>query len=106
MKKIIKPHQREEAVFYTDFRGICTGENVPPVEIIFSFNYGSKYDGAFLSLQLTDEENQDILDLIKSKISKEKIEEMKKELDDEHTRDFHTEMYRSSTHCIAEFFES
>ena len=82
MKKIIKPAEKEEAIFYTDFKGkFCDpsyGTSFPPVELVIEFNYGSVYDGERLSLHLDDEEILPILDMIKHNMSedyKKSIEE-------------------------------
>jgi hypothetical protein len=71
MKKVIKPVEKEEAVYITDFRGISCGEYGSPVEVNISFNYGSKYDGDTISLNLTDEEVFPLLDTIRQSISEE-----------------------------------
>ena len=46
MKKITKPKQKEEAVYYSDFSGKCFGEYAPPVRLKLEFGYGSIYDGS------------------------------------------------------------
>lgn len=69
MKKITKPSQKEEAVYYSDFSGKCFGEFHPPVELIIDFNYGSSYDGSKLRFDLDDKDIEDILALLKSKLS-------------------------------------
>lgn len=69
MKKIIKPAEKEEAVYYTDFCGENCGEFTAPVELTVSFGYGSMYDGDSIKLDLNDQEVKPILELIKSKIS-------------------------------------
>jgi hypothetical protein len=76
MKKITKPAEREEAVFYSDFSGKNLGDCNPPVEIKIEFNYGSKKDGAILNLHLDDDDIKPILELIKKNIS----EDFKKDL--------------------------
>jgi hypothetical protein len=76
MKKITKPAEREEAVFYSDFSGKNLGDCIPPIEVKIEFNYGSKKDGATLNLHLDDEDINPLLDLIKKSIS----EDFKKEL--------------------------
>jgi hypothetical protein len=69
MKKTTKPAQREEAVYYSDFSGKCFGEMHPPVELILDFGYGSKYDGSKLRFDLDDDDIEDVLTLLKSKLS-------------------------------------
>ena len=69
MKKITKPAQPEEAVYYSDFSGKCFGDFHPHVELMIDFNYGSKYDGSKLRFDLDDKDVEDILALLKSKLS-------------------------------------
>ena len=69
MKKITKPAQKEEAVYYSDFSGKCFGDFHPPVQLMIDFNYGSKYDGSKLRFDLDDKDIEDILALLKSKLS-------------------------------------
>jgi hypothetical protein len=71
MKKTTKPAQQEEATFYSDFSGKCFGEMHPPVELILDFGYGSGYDGSKLTFHLDYKEVEDILFLLKSKLSNE-----------------------------------
>jgi hypothetical protein len=78
MKKIIKPQQQEDAVYYSDFTGECFGDSWPPVEIKIEFNYGSKYDSGNLQLHLTDKEVDPIIELIKANLSEDKKFELKK----------------------------
>jgi hypothetical protein len=80
MKKITKPASKEEAVYYSDFSGECFGQYNAPAEMSFSFNYGSKYDTGKVTLHLTDEEAEEVLDFIKQKLSKDRIEQLKKAL--------------------------
>jgi hypothetical protein len=78
MKKIIKPKQQEDAVYYSDFNGESFGKFYPHVELKINFNYGSKYDCSNLELHLTDAEIEPILELIKLKLSNDKKNEFKK----------------------------
>lgn len=79
MKKILKPSEMEESVFYSDFSGKILNDQ-PPVEINVDFNYGSKYDGCKLEIHLTDEEFDELLTFLKTKLSpdfKENYEQFK-----------------------------
>jgi hypothetical protein len=71
VKKIIKPAEKEEAIYFTDFKGKSCGEFGAPVEVKISFNYGSKHDGDFLVLDLDDEEIEPFLKLIKQHMSED-----------------------------------
>jgi hypothetical protein len=89
MKKIIKPAEREEAVYYSDFSGKSFGECPAPVTLLLQFNYGSDRDGASLELHLDDEDVKPLVDLIKSKLSvdikaelKKRINKQQKDFDD------------------------
>lgn len=82
MKKIIKPAEREEAVYYSDFEGRCFGEFGPECTLKINFNYGSEHDGSDIEFHLTDEELQPILELIKSKLSVEYKKNIKKEIEE------------------------
>jgi len=87
MKKIIKPAEREEAVYYSDFSGKCFGEFDPHVELTLDFGYGSKYDGSKLRFDLDDKDVEDILALLKSKLSndtKKALKTMYTVLDDKY----------------------
>ena len=73
MKKIITPAQEEESVYYSDFNGRCFGSFEPPVKVKIEFGYGSERDGQTIVLDLTDDEVQPILELIKSNLIKEEL---------------------------------
>lgn len=87
MKKITKPAQKEEAVYYSDFSGKCFGELYPPVELMIDFNYGSCHDGSKLRFDLDDKDIEDVLVLLKSKLSndtKKALKTMYTVLDDKY----------------------
>jgi hypothetical protein len=69
MKKIIKPAEREEATYYSDFTGKPLDECGPEVDLKMSFGYGSKYDNARFTLHLSDEDAENILEFISTKLS-------------------------------------
>ena len=76
MKKIIKAAEKEEAIYYTDFKGKFCGDSGtdfsnPPVDLRIEFNYTSKHDGAVIHLHLDDEEIIPILDAIKQHMSED-----------------------------------
>ena len=80
MKKVLKPSQKEESVYYSDFSGKCFGDFGPEITVKFDFNYGSKHDGASFVLHLTDDELEPILELIKLRLTEEAKTNFKQEL--------------------------
>jgi len=77
VKKVLKPAEKEDVVYYSDFSGKFYDECGSPCELQFTFNYGSKFDGGGLHFYLSDEEALEILQLIRSKLSKDTKEEYK-----------------------------
>jgi hypothetical protein len=76
MKKITKPLEEEEAVYYSDFSGkIFDNGFEPPVTLKMEFNYGSKYDGSKLELDLDDEDAILLLNFLKEKLQEESKKE-------------------------------
>jgi hypothetical protein len=71
MKKITKPAEKEEATYYSDFSGKCFGEFHPHIELKLEFNYGSGYDGSRFTFHLDDKDIEDVLFLLKGKLSNE-----------------------------------
>jgi hypothetical protein len=83
MKKIIQPQQHEEAIYFSDFTGKPFIDGFPPsVEVKFNFNYGSNYDGANLTLHLSDEDFEKLLPLLREKLSQDAKNEIGKSLHD------------------------
>jgi hypothetical protein len=81
MKKILKPAEKEEAAYYSDFTGKPLSQYGPEVDIKVSFDYGSKHDGARFTLHLSDEDADHILKFISTKISKDCRKEIQKNLE-------------------------
>ena len=77
MKKITKPAEREESVYYSDFSGKCFGELYPPIQLKLEFNYGSVYDGTRFVFDLDDKDVDDILFVLKGKLSNETKKDLK-----------------------------
>jgi hypothetical protein len=70
MKKIIKPEQREEATYFSDFTGKPLGE-WDSVNIKISCGYGSKHDGAEVTFHLDDEDLLELMKFLKAKASED-----------------------------------
>jgi hypothetical protein len=77
VKKITKPAEKEEAVYYSDFSGKCFGEFNAPVQLKIEFNYGSIYDGSKFTFDLDDNDIADVLFLLKGKLSNETKKDLK-----------------------------
>lgn len=73
MKKILTPAIREDSVYYSDFTGKCFGKFEPDVTLTLQFNYGSKYDGTKIELDLSDKDCDIILNLIKNHLTSDAI---------------------------------
>lgn len=69
MKKIIKPKQHEEAIYFSDFSGQPFDQFGAPVTLKLEFNYGSEYDQSEITLHLSDRDVSPIIDLISSKLN-------------------------------------
>lgn len=77
MKKVLKPHEEEISVYYSDFSGkLLDNQFSPPVEVKIDFNYGSEYDGFKMELHFDDEDSKKLLRFIKDNLT----EESKKDL--------------------------
>jgi hypothetical protein len=68
MKNIIKPKQREESEYYSDFSGERFFGDIPEVDMKLSFNYGSSYDGSNIEFHLSEQEAMEILLIIRNKL--------------------------------------
>ena len=111
MKKVIKPLQKEEAVYYSDFNGKCFGKFHPEATLSLQFDYGSKYDGSAITLHLSDEEANLILKFVRSNMSddyknsiKAKLEKQNNDLNDAiDARDYSQCDYYSSSCDLLQF---
>lgn len=75
MKNTITPAIREQAVYTSDFRGrVFSG--VPPVEVCINWRESSKLCGAWLNLDLSDEETDELIQWIGARLSKESLSRM------------------------------
>lgn len=81
MKKIIKPAEKEESVYYSDFSGKNLGDFDVPVELKISCGYGSKHDGSDITLHLDDEDLDKLIVFLKENISDDFKQELKKKID-------------------------
>jgi hypothetical protein len=99
MKKIITPARKESAVYYSDFTGKCFDSFGPNASLTLEFNYGSKYDSNKIQLHLSDEDAEKVLDFIKTKISKDCMDVLKKKLSTEDTPYNKTMDFRDWSSC-------
>lgn len=99
MKKIIKPLEREEAVYYSDFSGKTLGEFGPDVELKITCNYGSKYDGTNITLHLDDTDLEKVIHLLKETISEDFKKEVRKRLDNNEKNLEDSIQMRDWSHC-------
>lgn len=80
MKRVLKPAQDEDVVYYSDFNGTLLSDgviNYPPCEVAICFNYGSSFDGEQFTLHLSDEEALELRDFLKTKLNSETKNELK-----------------------------
>lgn len=80
MKKVLKPSEPEEVVYYSDFSGKLFEHNMVPVTVKVECDYGSDCDGARLEFHLTDAEFKNLLVYIKDRLCQESKNELKKEI--------------------------
>ena len=99
MKKIIKPAEKEESLYFSDFTGKSLGEYSPPIEIKIEFNYGSSYDGASLNLHLDDQDVKNLMEVIKTNLSSDTKEQLKKVLEKEEVNYENSMQFRDWTSC-------
>ena len=80
MKKVLKPAEREEAAYYSDFTGKPLSQFGPDIELKLDFGYESKYDGSRFTLHLSDEDVDQILSFLATKLSGDCRKEIQKNL--------------------------
>lgn len=73
MKKILKPAEREEAIYYSDFSGKLFPSTVP-VTVKIECGYGSEYDGADVELHLSDTGLEKLLEFVRENLCPESKE--------------------------------
>jgi hypothetical protein len=104
MKKVLEESKREVAEYYSDFSGERFLHDIPEVVLKMSFGYGSRFDDSEFEIHLTDEENKQILNLIKNNLSDKSKDFISKLLDTNevnlesaiHSRDYNSCDYYSS----------
>ena len=79
MKKVLKPSEPEDVVYYSDFSGKLFEHNLAPTTVKIECDYGSECDGTRIELHLTDAELKHLLVYIKDHLCQESKEELKKE---------------------------
>ena len=99
MKKIIKPQQNEEAIYFSDFTGKPLGNmGYEPVGIKITCNYDSKFDGSEVTLHLDDDDLLQLIGFLKTKVSgdfKNQIKNSMKKLDKDHEDCFQARDWQS-----------
>jgi hypothetical protein len=80
MKKVLKPEQPEEAIYYSDFSGKLFKDFVP-VTLTIECGYGSQYDEAKAEFHLSDKGLEKLLEFLKQNLSQETKEEIKRQVD-------------------------
>jgi hypothetical protein len=81
MKKVLKPAEPEEVVYYSDFSGKLLEHNIVPVTVKIECGYGSEYDGSSVELHLTDKGLNNLLVYLKDRLCQETKEELKRQID-------------------------
>lgn len=99
MKKVIKPSEDEEAVYYSDFTGKPLNDCGPEAKLILDFSYGSKYDGSSFILHLSDEDAEEILSFLSFKLSDDCKKEIKKNLEQFNVRYEDSMEFREWENC-------
>jgi hypothetical protein len=78
MKKIIKPAEPEEAVYFSDFSGRPL-DIFPSATLSLNFSYGSKYDGSILNFHLNDEDAEKLLAFLKENLNADTKQSLKQQ---------------------------
>jgi hypothetical protein len=97
MKKIIKPEQREEATYFSDFSGKPLGE-CEPVTMTISCGYGSDYDGTEVKFHFDSDDLLELMKFLKTKTSedfKSGIKNNIKKLDKDNDDNFQSRDWQS-----------
>lgn len=76
MKKVIKPAEQEEAVYFSDFSGKPL-DVFPPVTVSLDFSYGSVHDGSTFKFHLDDEDANKLLVFLKNNLNADTKETLK-----------------------------
>jgi len=99
MKKVIKPKQFEEAIYFSDFSGEPFDHFGPPITLKLEFNYGSQYDQSEITLHLSDRDVEPILELIQSKLNPDFKKHLENELEENDEQYFNAIEARDSMEC-------
>ena len=77
MKKVLKPQQPEEAIYYSDFSGKLFKDFVP-VTVKIECGYGSKYDESGIEFHLSDIGLEKLLEFFKANLCQETKDELQR----------------------------
>lgn len=84
MKIVQAPATPEKSTLLSDFSGKVFPYKTPEVKVTMEFNYGSKYDGGSISVDLFDPEASAILDVILKNLHASAKERFSKSLEGLH----------------------
>ena len=79
MKKVLKPAEPEEAIYYSDFSGKIFQDFIP-VTLTIECSYGSKYDESKVEFHLSDKGLEKVLEFLKENLCPETKEKLKREI--------------------------
>lgn len=77
MKKVLKPQEPEEAIYYSDFSGKVFQDFIP-VTLKIECDYGSRYDGARAEFHLSDAGLEKVLEFLKQHLCQETKNELER----------------------------
>lgn len=78
MKKVLKPQEPEEAIYYSDFSGKVFQDFIP-VTLKIECDYGSQYDGARAEFHLSDSGLEKVLEFLKEHLCQETKNELERD---------------------------
>lgn len=77
MKKVLKPQEPEESIYYSDFSGKLFKDFVP-VTVKIECGYDSKYDESEIEFHLSDTGLEKLLEFFKANLCQETKDELQR----------------------------